>query len=110
MGVEMISPAIINQAAEMLTAAAPQGSRVFLFGSQATGTADPRSDVDFLVVEPHVSNRIQEMLRLAAVLRPLMLPVDLLVMAGEAFEYWKDTPNSIAYRVAKEGRLCGSAA
>ncbi len=93
----------------MLLAAAPRGSRVILFGSQATGRADARSDVDFLVVEPDVRDRVREMLRLTEVLRPLRLPVDLLVVSSQAFERWRDTPNSIAYRVAREGKVYGPA-
>jgi predicted nucleotidyltransferase len=65
----------------MLVSAAPLGSRVILFGSQATGAADSRSDIDFLVVEPEVRNRVHEMLRLADTLRPLRLAVDVLVIS-----------------------------
>jgi len=27
-----------------------------------------------------------------------------IVMSQERFDYWKDTPNTLAYRVLKEGR------
>ena len=105
----MIEPSTIQQAVEALVGAAPPGSRVVLFGSQATGRADARSDVDFLVIEPEVDDRVSEMLRLNEVLRPLKLPVDLLVMSSKTFEQWKDTPNSLAYQVAREGRVYGTA-
>jgi predicted nucleotidyltransferase len=106
----MIGPSTIRKAAQALLAAAPPGSQVILFGSQATGQADARSDVDFLVVEPEVQDRVREMLRLAEALRPLKLPADLLVLSSRAFEYWKNTPNSLAYRVAREGKVYGPAA
>jgi len=104
---QMIGMSTIDRAMEALMACAPPGSRVILFGSQATGKADSRSDVDLLVVEPEVKDRIQEMLRLTEALRPLKICVDLMVVSAEAFDYWKDTPNSFAYRVAKEGKAYG---
>jgi uncharacterized protein len=104
----MVRDSTIQKAADALLAAAPAGSQLFLFGSQASGTADDRSDVDFLVVEPQVEDRVREMLRLADSVRPLKIPVDIVVLSSQAFDYWKNTPNSLAYRVAKEGRLYGS--
>ena len=103
----MIGSSAIRNATEVLLAAAPPGSRVILFGSQATGRADTRSDVDFVVVEPQVHDRVREMMRLTEVLRPLRLPVDLLVLSSQTFGLWKDSPNSIAYRVAREGKDYG---
>ena len=96
----------IEEAARTLLAAAP-GSKVILFGSHARGEADPRSDVDFLVVEPEVKDRFGEEVRLGNVLRPLRLAADVLVMSREEFEYWKDTPNTLAYEVAREGEVHG---
>lgn len=107
---EPINSSTIEKAAAMLLAEAPAGSRVVLFGSQATGTCDARSDVDFLVIEPQVTDRVREMLRLGEALRPLKLAADLLVLSNQAFEYWKDVPNSIAHRVAREGKVYGPAA
>ena len=96
----------IEEAARTLLAAAP-GSKVILFGSHARGEADPRSDVDFLVVEPEIKDRFGEEVRLGNVLRPLRLAADVLVMSREEFEYWKDTPNTLAYEVAREGEVHG---
>jgi predicted nucleotidyltransferase len=103
----MIDPQTIEKAANILVASAPRGSKVILFGSQATGLADSRSDVDFMVVEPSVPNRVREMLRLTDALRPLRLAVDVLVISSHAFEHWRNTPNSIAYQVDREGRVYG---
>ncbi|HUT61189.1 MAG TPA: nucleotidyltransferase domain-containing protein [Phycisphaerae bacterium] len=94
----------IDRAAQMLLDAAP-GSRVILFGSHARGRGDSASDVDFLVVEPYVKSRIQEMVRLHEVLRPLLVPVDVLVVSQEQFEYWKDTPTTVYYDAAREGKV-----
>ncbi len=100
----MIDEQTITKAANLLLAAAP-GSKVILFSSYARGQADARSDLDFLVVEPEVKNRFDEMVRLAEVLRPLLLPVDVLVVSEEKFDYWRDTPNTVYYRAVKEGRV-----
>jgi len=79
--------------------------RVVLFGSAARGQAGPGSDLDLLVVEPKVASRHEEMVRLRKVLRPLGVPADVLVASKDTFEYWSDTPNTIYYEVAREGRV-----
>ncbi|MFH0981293.1 MAG: nucleotidyltransferase domain-containing protein [Planctomycetota bacterium] len=94
---------IIEKAVKMLLEAAP-GSKVILFGSHARGQADPQSDLDLLVVEPRVEDRYAEIVRLHEVLRPLHLPVDILVVSARVFEEWQDTPNTVIYAAAREGR------
>jgi predicted nucleotidyltransferase len=100
----MIDENTLRQVVDRLRHAAP-GSKVIVFGSQARGEADPGSDLDLLVVEPHVENAYQETLRLGEVLRPLMVPVDILVVSEARFAYWRDTPNTVFYRALKEGRV-----
>ena len=75
----MVGQETIEEAVKLLLAAAP-GSKVILFGSYARGDAKADSDVDFMVVEPQVKDRHAEMVRLAQALRPLMLPVDVVVV------------------------------
>ena len=94
----------IDQAARMLLEAAPQGSEVILFGSYARGNATAQSDLDFMVVEPLVTGARSEMVRLRQVLRPLHVPVDVLVVSREGFEAWKDKINNVVYEAAREGR------
>ena len=99
----MIDEESIQKAVDLLLEAAP-GSKVILFGSYARGDADPDSDLDFLVVEPHVTSDHREMVRLAQVLRPLRVPVDVLVVSAEVFEKWRDTPNTVCNEAVREGR------
>lgn len=99
----------IQKAVEVLLAAAP-GSRVILFGSHARGQAGPDSDLDFLVVEPHVTDRFAEMSRLRKALGPMSVPVDVLVVSHRVFEEWRDTPNTVLYEAAREGREYGQVA
>ncbi len=94
----------IREGVKRLLRAAP-GARVILFGSRARGDADARSDVDFLVIEPHVGDRLAEMVRLTEVLRPLGMAADVLVVSEEQFQYWRDTPNTLVYRALKEGKV-----
>ena len=60
---------------------------------------------DFLVVEPEVKDRLDEMVRLRDVLRPLQTPVDVLVASQETFHYWMDTPGSVYHEAAVEGKV-----
>ena len=101
----MIDEETISKAANLLLRTAPKGSKVILSGSHARGDADRHSDLDFIVVEPEVENRFEEMVRLAEILRPLRLPVEILVHSAERFEYWRDTPNTVIYRAIKEGKF-----
>ncbi len=95
----------IEKSVELLLGAAPAGSKVILFGSHARGDARPDSDLDFLVVEPSVPDHRREMVRLHHVLQPLRVPADVLVTTAAIFEEWRDTPGTVLYEAAKEGRV-----
>ncbi len=100
----MVDRETIDRAAGMLRQAAP-GATVILFGSHARGEPGPDSDVDFLVVEPQVRAMRAEMVRLRDVLRPLRIPVDVLVIDAESYRKWSGTPGTIAYEAATEGQV-----
>ncbi len=99
---------IIDAAARALLNAAPTGSRVILFGSHARGTARPDSDLDFLVVEPTVTDRFGEMFRLrkvvGAVFGNVPQPVDLVVTDEAQYRRSENTPNTLAFEAA-QGRV-----
>jgi len=100
----MLEEKTIQSAANLLLKAAP-GAKVVLFGSYARGDAQPYSDLDFLVIEPQVKDRMGEMFRLRKTLRGLPMAVDVIVISADRFEFWKDTPNTLAYQVLKEGKV-----
>ena len=101
----MMDQATIEKAVDLLLEAAPAGSRVILFGSHARGDARPDSDLDFLVIEPRVADHRAEMVRLHHVLQPMRVPADVLVTTATDFEEWHDTPGTVIYEAAKEGRI-----
>ncbi len=65
----MIDERIVHQIVARIVAAA-QPSRVILFGSHGRGDADEGSDLDLMVIEPHVDNQGEEMIRLSQALGP----------------------------------------
>jgi len=105
----MVDDPLIREAAELLARNAPPGSQVILFGSRARGTSGPKSDLDFLVVEPEVRDRLEEMVRLRAVLQPLvrrhLVPVDIVVASREQYAYWNDVPNNLYHEAKTGGRV-----
>ena len=93
----------IRQAVQALAACAdPQ--RIVLFGSHARGDAQPDSDLDLLVIEQEVENHAREMTRLRRALRPLRLPVDVLVASERDVDAYRDTPGHVLYWALREGR------
>ncbi len=97
------SELIVKLTGLLVEAAHPK--RVILFGSEARGEASEESDLDLLVVEESVPDRMAEMVRLNRLLRPLRLAVDLLVVSEEKFQYWRDTPGNVYYEAATEGQI-----
>ena len=79
--------------------------QIILFGSYARGDERPDSDLDLLVILDHVQDRAAEMVRLARVLSPLRLPVDLLVASEDTFRYWADTPGNVYAAARAEGKV-----
>jgi len=65
----MIDQNTIDEAVRILMDAAPAGSEVILFGSYARGEVNEDSDLDFLVVEPTLGSRRDEMVRLRMMLK-----------------------------------------
>jgi uncharacterized protein len=105
----MIRGEAIEKAAELLKeAASPE--KIILFGSHARVGAGEDSDVDILVIEGEVKDRVAEMVRLNRALSPLRLPIDLLVVSREMFDYWSGTPGNVYYRANKEGKVIYEAA
>jgi predicted nucleotidyltransferase len=92
----------------LIEAAHPK--RIILFGSSARGDAGTESDLDIMVVEEQTPDRHGEMVRLNRLLRSVGIPVDLLVVSEEKFNYWRDVPGNVYFEAATEGRILHEAA
>ena len=101
---QKIDRTVIDEAVRLLVAAA-NPVKIILFGSFARGNAGPYSDIDLLVVEKRVRKRRMEMVRLRDVLRPLNVPVDVLVISARTFTEWWDTPGTVIYEAAQTGKV-----
>ena len=80
-------------------------NRIILFGSQARGTADDRSDVDILVVCSFEGKRRHLMLEMDRALRGLGLARDIMVLTPEEFERDRHIPGTIARPAWREGKV-----
>lgn len=89
---------------------AAQPKRIILFGSHARGDPTDDSDIDIMVVEERIPDRLKEMVRLNRLLRSLDVAVDLLVVSEEKFNYWRDTPGNVYFEAASEGKVLYEAA
>jgi predicted nucleotidyltransferase len=102
---DMIPMETIDRVAARLLSAAPAGSEVILFGSYARGEADPRSDVDFMVVEPLVGDGRRESVRLRQAVRGMGVAMDIVVVSRKRFERWKAFPSTVIAEAAREGKV-----
>lgn len=105
----MISKEQIKQAVDLLVKVA-RPSRVILFGSHGRGEAGEESDVDLLVIEAQVPDKLAEMVRLRRALRPLRIPVDVVVASEQEVEDWGHLPGTLYYWALKEGTVLHEAA
>ncbi len=84
--------------------------RIILFGSAATGTMTPDSDMDLLIVEPDPKTPRRESVEVGDALRGLGVPFDVLVISTEWFEASKDVIGGIAYPAHRYGKVIYEAA
>lgn len=104
---QAVDRSLIAEAGRLLAEAAP-GAEVILFGSQAREEADPRSDIDFLVVEPSVDDEAGESVRLRRALRELRLPIDIIVISRRYADEWMDVRGSVVHAAFSQGRVLAS--
>ena len=79
--------------------------KIILFGSHARGDADPDSDFDILVLMPvthstrHTANEID------LALADRTIPLDIIVVTPEQYEWRKNVTGTVEYEAASEGRI-----
>ena len=79
--------------------------RIILFGSQARGTADDRSDVDLLVVCPVNGKKRDLMVAMDRALNGLGIARDVVVLTPEEFERDRHIPGTVARPAWLEGKV-----
>jgi predicted nucleotidyltransferase len=106
----MASRDLIERAANALAEAAGADSQVILFGSFARGEEKQDSDLDFLVVEPEVSDHFGESARLARLVGELGVPADVVVASRDHVREWGDLPGTMLHDALTEGKIVGGRA
>ena len=79
--------------------------KIILFGSHATGTAGPDSDVDLLVIMTPNESRAAQEIAIRMALRHYRLPKDVIVTTPEDFAWRRKIPGTIERPAAREGRV-----
>lgn len=93
------------QAAIARFVAIARPTKIVLFGSQARGDADDHSDVDLLVIKPHVVDRYEELVELDRSLAGILMPVDILLVSEAEFEERANQPGTVERAASQEGRV-----
>lgn len=97
-----LEPELENEIVERLKQVSPL--QIFLFGSQAEGTATADSDIDLLVIKESIVSHIRESIEARKLLRGLGRAFDLIVSTPEEFEFYRHQVNSVHHAAALYGR------
>ena len=99
-----LSPELLDEIVRRLAEALhPLG--IYLFGSQADGTAGEDSDIDLLVVVPDTDVPTRELAVQGELsLWGLKLPVDLIVCSQSEMAKWSQVPCNLIHTIYQEGR------
>jgi predicted nucleotidyltransferase len=94
----------VNDVVTRLVAAASP-LRLIAFGSAARGDLAAANDLDLLVVEPELTSRYSEMVRLQKALRGVLMSVDLVVTSEARYNERCRIPGTLEYAAHREGRV-----
>jgi predicted nucleotidyltransferase len=101
----MDSEATIKEAGRRLANAAGETARVILFGSHARGDASIDSDLDFLVIEQMVEDRLAESVRLRDAVGDVGMPVDVIVLDEALASRRAKVPGTMVHHALRDGRI-----
>jgi predicted nucleotidyltransferase len=96
---------LIELAGQRIAEAAGSSARVILFRSAARGELTPDSDLDFLVIERDVENRVAEAVRLRDAVGRIGWPVDVIVMDEDLAERRAKVRGTMVNHALREGRI-----
>jgi uncharacterized protein len=94
----------VNDVVNRLVAAASP-LRLIACGSAARGEPVAANDLDLLVVEPELTSRYSETVRLQKALRGVLMSVDLVVTSQAHFNERSRIPGTLEYTAHCEGRV-----
>lgn len=77
--------------------------KIILFGSQARGTADSRSDVDLLIIKNELVDRFKFIREIRRSLLNFDYAFDIIAITPEEYERDKNIPGTISRYAFKEG-------
>jgi len=101
----MTTQELVQLAGQRLADAAASPARVILFGSAARGEMTRDSDLDFLVIERNVENRVAEAVRLRDAVGRIGYPVDVIVMDEELAARRSKVRGTMVHHALREGRV-----
>lgn len=79
--------------------------RILLFGSRARGEGESMSDIDLLVVLPHVSNKRKTTVEIRRRLRDFMVGKDIIVTTPDEITRRGDLIGTVLRSALKEGKV-----
>lgn len=106
---DMVAESVLSEATRRLVEQF-RPRRVILFGSQARGTSEDRSDVDLLVICDVGDDRWTLTLAMDRSLAGLPIARDIIILTPDEYERDRHIPGTIARPAAKEGRVLYDAA
>jgi predicted nucleotidyltransferase len=101
----MTTHELIELVGRRLADAAASPARVILFGSAARGELTRDSDLDFLVIEREVENRVAEAVRLRDAIGRIGWPVDVIVMDEDLAARRAKVRGTMVHHALREGRV-----
>lgn len=105
----MIDEQVLKQTVQHIVDAA-NPNRIILFGSYGRDEANEDSDLDLMVIQPHVENQIEEMVYLRQILGSMGTGVDLLVYSEAEYKRRSRVPGTVHYWASREGKTLYEAA
>lgn len=94
----------VDAVVERLVAAASP-LRLIAYGSAARGELVAANDLDLLVIEPELSSRYHETVRLQKALRGILMSVDLVVTSQARYNERCRIPGTVEFAAHRQGRV-----